>query len=147
MKNLWGERFAGAAFAVLAIVMGFLALDFPAGGGQFPLFLSVCTILVASTMLAATFVRPRQFSRRLQPDLSWENWKPVIVLVATVIYIVAVFKAGYFVSTLAYLLTAPLIAGIRQPLTVAGAAAACLAFIYALFHVALGTQTPGNALF
>ena len=58
MPRNWGERLSAAGFIVFAAYAGYMALDFPAGGGSFPLFAAGGSILLAAMILLDSFVRP-----------------------------------------------------------------------------------------
>lgn len=127
--------------------MGWLALDFPAGGNQFPLFISVCVVVLGSLMVVKTALRPARYRRRVDAGLSRDAWRPLAVLAFAILYVLAILHLGYYVSTAAFLLLVPIYAGFNRPVPVAGAAAMCIAFIYGLFGFALQVNLPSGMLF
>lgn len=55
MRKYWGERVTAALCICLSFYFGWLALEFPAGGGTFPLFATGGTIFLSLIMLANSF--------------------------------------------------------------------------------------------
>ncbi|MDZ7842044.1 MAG: tripartite tricarboxylate transporter TctB family protein [Gammaproteobacteria bacterium] len=147
MKSLWGERLAGLSFIALALFMGVVAMEFPAGGARFPLFISTCMVLLGSLMLLKSVLRPTQYRRRFSPDLSRDTWKPVGMLMLAILYVLGIFLLGYYVSTTVFLFVVPFAAGLKRPLVVAGSTALCVLFIYGLFGFALQVNFPSGIFF
>lgn len=147
MNSLWGERLAGLSFIAIALFMCAVALEFPAGGARFPLFISACMVLLGSFMLLRSALRPARYRPRFNPDLSRDAWRPVAMLMFAILYVLGIFHLGYYVSTTVFLLAVPFAAGIYRPLAVAGSTALCVVFIYGLFGFALQVNLPSGMLF
>lgn len=147
MKSLWGERLTGLVFVAGAIYMGARALDFPAGGNQFPLFISACMILLGALTTITTVLKPSRYRGKFDADLSWDAWKPIAMLALALLYVIGIFHLGYFVSTFVFLVAAPLGMGLKRSASVLGAAAACVAFIYGIFNLALQARLPSGVFF
>ena len=145
--NIWGERFFGAAFILLALFMGHRAWQFPAGGAMFPLFVSALMILVAGIMLARTFVSPDDYRQGLQIAVTAATFKPLALTLLVVVYVLATFQLGYYATTLLFLLVLPVVLGLRRPVFIVAAAVGATAFIYALFELALHAGMPSGILF
>lgn len=146
-RNLWGELLTGLASIAGAVFLGYSALDFPSAGEQFPLFISSCMIMVGILMLITPVLKPVLYRRSIAPERSWDTWKPLVVLALTVLYVIAIFRIGYYVSTFAFLILTPILVGIRRPVIVLGNSVACLVFIYALFQVLLNIPLPSGIIF
>lgn len=147
MSSLWGERLAAVSFIAVALFMGNIATEFPAGGDMFPLFISASMLVIAGIMLAVTLVRPDWYRQELQLDLTWDVWKPQIMMVIAVVYVLATFRLGYFVSTVAFLLLTPWVVGLRKPVQIVLSAVLTTLFIFLLFRVGLKAQLPAGILF
>lgn len=147
MKSLWGERLAGLSFIAIALFMGAVALEFPAGGARFPLFISTCMVLLGSLMLLKSGLRPAQYRHAFSPDVSRDAWRPVAMLMFAILYVLGIFLLGYYVSTTVFLLVVPFAAGLYRPLAVAGSTALCVVFIYGLFGFALQVNLPAGMFF
>ena len=145
--NLWGERLTGTAFILLALYMGGKAWSFPAGGSMFPLFVSAVMILVAGIMLGRTFLRPGSFEAGLKLNFTPAALKPIGLTLLVVLYVLAVFRIGYYATTFILLVGLPFALGLRRPGFILGTAFGATAFIYVLFEIGLSAGMPSGVLF
>ncbi|MYZ50112.1 tripartite tricarboxylate transporter TctB family protein [Propylenella binzhouense] len=146
-NTLWGERISAVLFIAGALYMGWLATDFPAGGDLFPLFVSGLMVLVAGIMLARTFVAPESFAAWRVREAPAQLAKPIAITAVVILYVLAIFRIGYYTTTFALLVGLPVAVGLRRPVFILASAAGATAFIYALFELALGAQMPRGLLF
>lgn len=146
MSRAWGERLAALMCVSIALYMGWLALDFPAGGDAFPLFIVISVVIIAILMITTTVVAPERFAGKIAFDLSFERLKPLIVAVLTVLYVVAIFRIGYYASTLVFFLATTLFVGVRDLRLILITMAVLLLSIYAFFGLFLQAQLPRGLL-
>jgi len=123
------------------------ALGFPAGGNQFPLFLSATMALIGAVMVAMTFVSPQQYQKATDADPRNSPRLPLMMAGLVSVYVLVSFSLGYYVATAAFLVGAPLIAGFRRGVPIAVCAIVCVALIYGLFDLALQVRMPQGVLF
>jgi hypothetical protein len=146
MSRAWGERLAALMCISIALYMGWLALDFPAGGDTFPLFVVTSVVVIGSLMIATTVLTPERFAGRISLDLSFERLKPLLVAVLTVLYVLAIFRVGYYASTLVFFLAATLFIGVRDLRLILVTTGVLLLAIYAFFGLFLHAQLPRGLL-
>jgi putative tricarboxylic transport membrane protein len=144
--SLWGERLAGAAFILIAVYMGSLAWEFPAGGSMFPLFVSALMIIVSLIMIAHTFLVPQNYAHDGRSRFTLVALKPIALTVVIVLYVLIVFHLGYYATTFLLLLALPFALGLRRPIFILCAAFGATAFIYALFEIGLKAGMPSGVL-
>lgn len=147
MPGYWGIRIAGAVYIVLCFYVGAQAMEFPAGGGTFPLFAEVSAILISGIMIASTF-RPgaKDSGDRLDFRMTYSRVKPLLLLALSILYVLVIFELGYFASTLVFLFAASWTIGIRDLKTLAITALILLPTMYAFFVVFLHAPLPKGAL-
>lgn len=145
--SLWGERLAGAAFILIALYMGYVATEFPAGGSMFPLFVSALMILVSAVMIGRTFLVPHDYRSGDWPRFTVRALKPIGLTALIVVYVLATFRLGYYATTLFLLLALPFALGLRRPIFIVSAAVGATAFIYTLFEIGLNAGMPSGLLF
>lgn len=130
----------------IALYMGWLAVDFPAGGDAFPLFIVVSVTGIGLLMIGTTFVAPERFAGTIAFDLSFERVKPLLVAALTVGYVLAIFRVGYYASTLVFFVATTLFVGIRDFRLILVTTAILLLSIYAFFGLFLQAQLPRGLL-
>ena len=104
MARYWGDRISAVVFIVLSVYFGDLALEFPAGGGIFPLFAAGGAVLLSLLIIMDSVIRrgPAQ-SAKIRFNLSYSAMKPALVTVTVIVYVIAIFELGYFVSSVLFL--------------------------------------------
>jgi len=148
MPRYWGIRIAAAVYIVFCFYVGAQALEFPAGGGTFPLFAETCAILISGILIAGSFrSSARQEEDRIDFRLTYARAKPLLLLALSILYVLVIFELGYFVSTLLFLFLASWTIGIRNLNTVALTAAILIPAMYGFFVVFLQAPLPKGALF
>ena len=145
MQRSWGIRITAGAFILLSAYLGRVALEFPAGGGIFPLF-SIAGIMLLSVFLIVLSLGTRHGSERIVFDLSFSRLKPFLLAALTFVYIVAIFEIGYFVSSVAFLAVATIFLGIRNYWAILVTAVILFPAMYAFFVLFLRAQLPTGIL-
>ena len=148
MRKFWGERAAAVICICLSVYFGWLALEFPAGGGTFPLFAAVGTIFLSLIMIANTFISKKPVLReRIKFDLSYSRIKPFLLCILVCLHIWSIFVIGYFSSAILFLIIATLVVGIRQYRTVFLTGIILFPSMYAFFVLFLKANLPRGILF
>lgn len=142
MVSVWGERVAAVIGALLAVYMMRLAWPFPAGGHLFPVFACGAMIAVSILMAVRTFISPAMFGKPFSLRLSREIVVPLIATVATILYVLVIFRLGYYISTLLYLVIFSLAAGVRNRRAIALTVIITLPLMYAFFELFLQARLP-----
>jgi len=147
LGSIWGERLAGAAFILIAVYMGSVAWSFPAGGDTFPLLVSALMIIVSLVMIVRTVLSPQHYDRDWRPTFTLATLKPIAITMLIVLYVLTVFRLGYYATTLLLLIALPFALGLRRPIVIVCAAFGATAFLYVLFEIGLKAGMPSGVLF
>ncbi len=148
MRKYWGERAAAVICICLSVYFGWLALEFPAGGGTFPLFAAVGTIFLSLIMIANSFISKKpEWRERVRFDFSYDGMKPVLVCILVALHMWSMFHIGYFTSCVLFLFVATLIVGIRNYRAILVTAMILFPSMYAFFVVFLKARLPRGILF
>ena len=174
MPGRWGARIAPICFIAISTYICVVAVEFPDGGGTFPVFAAGSAIVLCLIMLAVSFPeltdRIRSFlkrsdrtgakwlasmfrrqdadqDRRITFDFSFANMKPLLLAVLTVIYVLAMFWLGYFATSFLFLFMAAWMVGIRNIRAIALTAIILFPVMYGFFIVFLHANLPKGILF
>ena len=174
MPGRWGTRIAAVCFIAISLYICIEAIEFPDGGGTFPVFAAGSAIVLCLIMLAASFPEgmnrirnflkhsnrtgakwlasmfPRQASGqdpRITFDLSFEKIKPLLLAVLSVIYVLAMFVLGYFTASILFLFIAVWMVGVRNIRSIALTAIILFPVMYGFFIVFLHANLPRGILF
>lgn len=148
MRKYWGERVTGLVCICLSIYFGWLALEFPAGGGSFPLFAMGGTILLSLIMIINSFISKKPDLReRVRIDLSYSKIKPLLLCILVSLHIWSMFKIGYFTSSVLFLIIGTLVVGIRKYRTILLTTLVLFPAMYAFFVLFLKANLPRGILF
>ncbi len=174
MPGRWGTRIAAVCIIALSLYVWAEASEFPVGGGTFPLFTAGSAIVLCLIMLAGTFPewadtirnflkrsdRPggkwlaSMFRRkgagrdaRIVFDFSYGKMKPLLMVVFSVIYVLAMFELGYFAASILFLFMATWMVGIRSLRAIALTAVILFPLMYVFFVVFLRANMPQGILF
>jgi len=144
MPRYVGEIIAAAAISLIAGFFFWYSASLPAGGGLFPQFATGCTTLLAVYWAVATFLRRGEPGRVEPIDFrpTYEKFKPVIVVAATVAYVILMFVVGFFVTTALYIAAISLILGVRNWRLVGLTLIVVMPLIYLFFVTFLGARLP-----
>jgi hypothetical protein len=148
MRKYWGERIVALLCICLSVYFGWLALEFPAGGGTFPFFAAGGTIFLSLIMLANSFLSKKpKFRERMKFDFSYSTMKPVIMCFLVALHMWSMFHIGYFTSCFLFLAVATLMVGIRNYRAILGTAVILFPSMYAFFVLFLKARLPRGILF
>ncbi len=144
--TIWGERIAAILCSLAAVYMGYVAWDFPAGGNQFPLFACAAIIAIGLLMIVRAVFWPDVFTGRFQPKVTFESFRPLLLTAAVVVYVLLIFRLGYYTSSLLFLLVISFAVGVRNLKMIGLTAAITLPLMYAFFELFLQAQMPRGVL-
>lgn len=147
MTRIAGERVAALLVIIAALYLGYLALEFPAGGHRFPVFVCGMAVLIGLLMLGFTWLKPALYQGTIQFDFSYGELKPIVVAVLAVLYVLAIFRIGYYVSSIAFLLATTWLVGIRNWKAVGLTAIVLFPLMYLFFEAFLQADLPRGLLF
>ena len=147
MPRYWGERISAVVFILLAIYIGDMAREFPAGGGTFPLFAAGGVVVLSLLIIMDSFIgRDPERSAKIRLDFSYSAMKPVFVTAAVIVYVIAIFELGYFVSSALFLIGTSMMVGIRNPRTIVLTAVILFPVMYVFFEIFLHASLPQGLL-
>jgi putative tricarboxylic transport membrane protein len=147
MRRYWGERISAVVLILLSFYVGQMALEFPAGGGTFPLFSVGATVVMALLIILDTYLgRDPTLNQRIKFDFSYTAFKPTILTAVTIIYVLAIFELGYFVSSAIFLVVSTMLVGIRNYVTILITAVILFPLMYAFFELFLQANLPQGLL-
>lgn len=147
MPRYWGERISAALFIVFAIYIGYLAQDFPANGGTFPLFAAGGSVFLALMIILDTFIKRRPGSEKhIDLAISYHRLKPLMLTVLVIVYVLAIFQLGYFTASILFLVISTLLVGIRNYKAIALTGVILFPLMYLFFEKLLQANLPQGAL-
>jgi hypothetical protein len=148
MPGRWGTRIAAVCFIFISAYICADAIEFPVGGGTFPLFAASSAIVLCLVMLVGTFLRKgADHDAPITFDFSYERMKPLVICGVSIIYVLAIFEIGYFTSTVLFLIGAPALVGVRSPRAIVLTGIILLPVMYAFFVLFLHANLPKGILF
>lgn len=147
MPRYWGERIAAVAFIAFAFYIAILAQDFPAGGETFPLFAAGGSVLLALMIILDTFIRRRPGAEQpVDFKLTYHRLKPWLLTILAIVYVLAIFRLGYFTASLLFLAISTIMIGIRNYKAIALTAVILFPLMYLFFEVLLQANLPQGFL-
>ena len=147
MITIWGERIAAVASIFVAIFFIYTAWNFPANGNIFPFFCGGATIAVALLMILRTFVSPDVFFGDWPRPKLGEDARALLITGVAVLYVLAMFRIGYYVSSAVLLVGLAIFAQVRSPWAIGLSVVVTLPLIYLFFETFLGAPMPRGLLF
>ena len=148
--TIWGERTAALLCSVVAIYMAYVARDFPAGGNQFPVFSCFAVIAISVLMIVRTVLSPAVFTEQFSLSFSgadvFDEAKPLLLTATVVVYVMLIFKLGYYTSSFLFLIIVSFAVGVRNLKTIALTAVVTLPLMYSFFELFLQARMPRGVL-
>lgn len=148
MQKYWGDIITGLLCIGLSCFFGVLALEFPAGGGTFPLFATGTTVCLSLLMIGNVIFRKSPESKEKMPfDWSYSEKKPFLIFLAALFHAWSIFVLGYFTSAILFLIVATLLVGLRDYKTILITIIVLFPMMYAFFVIFLKAQLPRGIFF
>lgn len=148
MQKCWGSRITAVVFILIAGFFGYSAIDYPSGGGTFPLFAAIGTIVLSVVMIIDSFVDKNPgMKKRIKFDWRYERIKPMVIFGLALLHVWTIFFIGYFTSAMLFFFLAVYMVGVRQNKTVLITGLILFPSMYAFFVLFLKAQLPKGLLF
>jgi hypothetical protein len=144
MPRYVGELVTAAAIILIAGYVLWLSQPLPAGGGLFPGFAAVCTILLSLYWVwdAVTNRHDPARAESIVFDTGFQALKPMLALAASIAYVALMSVAGFFLTTTLFLVGLSLMLGVRSWRMIGLTAIILMPLIYAFFVAFLGARLP-----
>jgi hypothetical protein len=147
MPRYWGERIAALVFIAFAFYIAILAQEFPAGGGTFPLFAAGGAVLLSLMIILDTYIRRSAAAEKpIDLRLTYHRLKPLMLTGLSVIYVLAIFRLGYFTASALFLAISTVMIGIRNYKTIALTGVILFPLMYLFFEILLQANLPQGFL-
>lgn len=148
MPKYLGEILTGLVCIGLAVFFGVIALEFPAGGGTFPLFATGATVFLSLLMIGtAIFKKSPELREKVQFDWSYSAKKPYLIFLAAMLHAWSIFILGYFTSAILFLIVATFLVGLRNYKVILLTIIILFPLMYAFFVIFLKAQLPKGILY
>jgi putative tricarboxylic transport membrane protein len=147
MSKLWAERLTAIWMIVVAGFFVTESMGLPGTSGTFPLFTEYTIIILALIMILRTFItRDKKLEGEASFDFSYDGLKPIFVMIVAIFYGYAVFRVGFYVTSILFYFLVITMTGYRN-LKVMGAVAVVLfPIMYLVFDIALDADLPEGFL-
>ncbi len=149
MTRLMAERLVAVALIIAGGFMYSQTIGWPQRAGAFPQFAEIGIMVLAAGMLVRSFM-PRDIERlkgMVNFDFSYTAWKPVYIMAVGVIYAIAVFEIGFYVTSFVFYFIAAYMTGLRNHKMIVITGLILFPLLYAFFTLALGAFLPEGILF
>ncbi len=147
MSKLWAERATAIAMIVVAGYFVTQSVGLPGTSGTFPQFTEYMVIGLALIMFIRTFfTHDKKFAGDVRFDFSYAGLKPLYVMIVAVFYGYAVFRVGFYVTSIVFYFLVVAMTGYTN-LKVTGATALVLfPLMYLVFNIGLDADLPEGIL-
>jgi hypothetical protein len=144
MPRYVGELVTAFIIILIAGYVLWLSLPLPAGGGLFPGFAAVCTILLSLFWIweAARNRRLPERAEHVGLALEFDTLKPMIALAASIAYVALMSVVGFFATTSLFLIGVSLMLGVKSWRTIILTLVILMPLIYGFFVTFLGARLP-----
>lgn len=147
MSKLSAERLTAIGMILVAVFFLAQSIGWPGTSGAFPQFTEYVVILLALIMLGRTFfTHDKKLEGEVRFDFSYGALKPLFVMIVGVAYAFAVFRVGFYVSSIVFYFVVTYMTGIRNYKVMAIVAAVLFPIMYVFFSIALDADLPEGFL-
>ena len=147
MSKLWAERLTAIAMIVVAGYFVTQSSGLPGTSGTFPLFTEWMIIGLAVIMFIRTFfTRDKKFTGDVSFDFSYVGLKPVYVMIVTIFYSYAVFRVGFYVTSIVFYFLVTAMTGYKNFKVTGAVAIVLFPLMYLVFDIALDADLPEGIL-
>ncbi len=147
MKKHWKDRIIAILLIGVSIYLGWEALNFPLGGGLFPLFSFSCIILLSLIIIFSTFFVKSPAQEEREGGFNWGDLKPYLLFFLLIFQVFIMQIVGYFVSTGLFLIAACFFLGIRRFRPMLYMLLVLFPALYLFFVVGLKVNLPKGVLY
>ena len=148
MTRLLAERLVALGLILAAGFMFTQTTNWPQRAGAFPQFAEIGIMVLAFGMLLRSLTaRDKERLRGMVNfDFSYTAWKPVYIMLLGVIYAIAVFEIGFYVTSFVFYFIAAYMTGLRDHKLIVITAVILFPLLYAFFTLVLGAFLPEGIL-
>lgn len=147
MSRLWGDTVTAIIIMALSVFVIMQAWELPSGSGAMPLFAAGFILVLSIAWIVKGFLGLTPGSGEpLTLDWSYDNLKPMVIVVLTVAYALLMTVVGFFATTALFAVLASLALGVRDLRMLALSTVILVVVMYAFFVIALGTNLPKGLL-
>jgi hypothetical protein len=147
MSRLWAERLTALGMIVFAVIFLVQSIKFPFTSGTFPMFTEYVIILLAVVMIVRSFfTKDKRFEGDVRFDFSYMGMKPILVMIVTVFYAYAVFRIGFYVTSVVFFFLVTFMTGYRNLKVMSTVAAVLFPLMYVFFTILLDADLPEGFL-
>lgn len=147
MSKLWAERLTAIGMIVVAGYFVTQSTGLPSTSGTFPLFTEYVIIGLAAIMILRTLIsHDDKLAGEVDVNFSYAGLKPIYVMIVTVFYGYAVFRLGFYVTSILFYFLVVAMTGYRNYWVTAAAAIVLFPLMYLVFDVALDADLPEGIL-
>lgn len=147
MSKIWAERLVAVAMILFATFFIYESSGWPGSSADFPRFTEYVIILLALIMIARTFItRDAKLAGEVQFDFSYSAIKPVYAMILAAFYGYAIFRIGFYTSSVVFFFLLTLLTGIRSWKVMGGVAVVLFPLMYFFFTIALEAELPQGLL-
>ncbi len=147
MSKLWAERLTAIAMIVAAGYFITQSIGLPGTSGTFPQFTEYMIIGLALIMFCRTFVtHDKKFMGDVSFDFSYAGLKPLYVMIVAIFYGYAVFRVGFYVTSILFYFLVVAMTGYRNLRVIGIAALVLFPLMYLVFDIGLDADLPEGIL-
>lgn len=147
MSRVSAERLVASALILISIYFWWKASGMPQRSGVFPIFTAIGVIVLSLGIIARTYlVKDPRLVGDVKFNFSYTGMKPIYVMIVAVAYSFAVFRIGFYVSSIVFYFIATYMVGLRNFKIILLVAALLFPFTYLFFTVGLGANLPKGIL-
>lgn len=136
---------------VVSFLIGLAAMLFsigmPGRASMFPRVVAVLFMIIGLCLMAVSILRISHKEESKKEELTFDLFRgPLVVLFMLLVYVVAMPKVGFYVTTLAMLIVYMRVLGIRSWKTILIVTVIVMLFIFGLFTLGLNIPLPTGIL-
>ena len=147
MSKLWAERLTAIAMIVAAGYFITQSIGLPGTSGTFPQVTEYMIIGLALIMFCRTFfTHDKKFTGDVSLDFSYAGLKPLYVMIVAIFYGYAVFRVGFYVTSILFYFLVVAMTGYRNLRVIGIAALVLFPLLYLVFNIGLDADLPEGIL-
>ena len=148
MSKLAAERLVAVCLIIVAAILYTQSTGLPQRAGSFPQFAEISVALLAALIFARTFLESnkKKLEGNVYFEFTYKAWKPVAVMVTSIVYCFAIFKLGFYVSSVVFFFIAAYLTGLRNHKYIFLTAIILFPLVYLFFSIALDAYLPEGIL-
>lgn len=147
MTKIAAERLTAIGMILVSVFFLVQTIGWPGTSGTFPQFTEYVVILLALIMLLRTFfTHDEKLQGEVRFNFSYSGMKPVYVMAVAIIYAFAVFRVGFYATSVIFYFLVTYMTGIRNLKIMIIVALVLFPLMYLFFTIALGADLPEGFL-